>query len=472
MTREGAEMDAILASEHMFKSRNSSGNNHCKVKTSTANLILLVSVITFAISNYVTVAATMNFDEVITERSALKLEYTPLPDLKQHPMIIQYDDPLQPPTPIQEKYDHKSYTISTWTEYSEVKQKQLWNDTIYDSDEWIVEPPYHDMPECKQMYEWQSKIFPTCNVVHAGSMHDSLVQNHAKYLAHGAFRATFRMDDYDNSPMAFKTFHGHHTTDQEFLHVMEDEEYLYTPKYYDRHRIDALVYERMTSSDLIMDIYGYCGFAGFFEFANGKTLRDLVKEAEDKGMSHKKKLGLAVEVASAVTDLHTIESKNGYSSFIHGDLSPTQFVQVGKRLKLNDFNRAHLLYWDEEKQKTCKYAWDDGHMGARRAPEEYKVEPFSDSIDVYTLGMLMYLIVFGKEPYSDFEEKSRKLRRVIRKGAVPTIPQDFIDSNHPVDKAFFKAMNMCNSRDPDKRAKASEVRDYLKKKYKKRYAKH
>ena len=83
----------------------------------------------------------------------------------------------------------------------------------------------------------------------------------------------------------------------------------------------------------------------------------------------------------------------------------------------------------------------------------------------------MYLIAFGKEPYSDFDEKSRKLRRVIRKGAIPTIPQEFIDSNHPVDKTFLKAMNMCNSRDPDKRAKASEVYDYLKKKYKKRYTK-
>jgi len=98
------------------------------------------------------------------------------------------------------------------------------------------------------------------------------------------------------------------------------------------HRVDSLMYERLTSSPFVMDIYGHCGYSGLFEFSDGGILEDLVLNRQRRGkkpLSRVDKLSLAVEVASGVADLHTMESRNGYSAIVHGDLYLTQFVLTG-----------------------------------------------------------------------------------------------------------------------------------------------
>ena len=50
-------------------------------------------------------------------------------------------------------------------------------------------------------------------------------------------------------------------------------------------------------------------------------------------------------------------------SIVHSDIALDQFVWAGNRFKLNDFNRGHLMYWNEEKQENCPYHWTDGNPG-------------------------------------------------------------------------------------------------------------
>ena len=397
--------------------------------------------------------------------------------IPHHPIIIQLDNSFNRAERRHCLNHLKSRTISTWTKQDEAMQKRLWNDGLYEdpNGEWLSLPEYHDMKECKPIHTWATKSFPTCNNIHETSLHHSMVDNeHSRYLAHGAFRAVYKILDVDE-PVAFKTFHGHKVLTKEFEDVLKDVEYLYTPFFYDKHRVDALIYERMSPSSRTMDIYGYCGFAGFFEFADGEVLEDIViqdQEAEGKRpLTQRQKLSLAIEVAEAVADLHTIEGKNGYAAFMHGDLSLSQFVRVGGRFKLNDFNRGHIFYWNEEKQSTCPYPWDEGHRGTQRAPEEYFVQLLNEKVDVYTLGNIIYSIVFNIESYSDFGLQSKDIVKLIKKGKLPKFSSDFRNSDHAIDKAFYKAMMMCNRYKPEDRATASEVRDYLKKKYKKYYVK-
>lgn len=83
-------------------------------------------------------------------------------------------------------------------------------------------------------------------------------------------------------------------------------------------------------SDHIVDIYGYCGAAGFYEFGEGdmanlirlETKNDIFSIREKiNGKKYLKRLKYAVDVANAIADLHTIESyKDGmFSAIVHGE---------------------------------------------------------------------------------------------------------------------------------------------------------
>jgi serine/threonine protein kinase len=202
------------------------------------------------------------------------------------------------------------------------------------------------------MHKWQTSQYPTCTVIHEQRLIDNEL---GKFLASGAFRQTFEIyDQQTDNPVAMKTIRDRR------------KENLFTPFYLDRHRVDALIYERTSASPWITDIYGFCGLSGLFEFAGGGTMEDIIFDEEDKkrkSLSRIEKLALAVEAASAIADLHSIDSINGYSAMIHGDIYLNQFVLIGNRFKLNDFNRGHLMYWNEKKQESCPYAWDEGHNG-------------------------------------------------------------------------------------------------------------
>ena len=270
-----------------------------------------------------------------------------------HPVTIRFDDLLENiPRQVRLEQNHTIRKVKEWTEEDEQRQQDLWNEEEYEEDEVAVVESYKDMPECKPMHKWQTSQYPTCTVIHEQRLIDNEL---GKFLASGAFRQTFEIyDQQTDSPVAMKTIRDRR------------KENLFTPFYLDRHRVDALIYERTSASPWITDIYGFCGLSGLFEFAGGGNMEVVIFDEVDKkrkSLSRIEKLALAVEAASAIADLHSIDSINGYSAMIHGDIYLNQFVLIGNRFKLNDFNRGHLMYWNEKKQESCPYAWDEGHKG-------------------------------------------------------------------------------------------------------------
>ena len=266
-----------------------------------------------------------------------------------HPVTIKFvEDPLEN----QSHMHHTKKEIKGWTKEDENRQQDLWNEEKYDHDRVVVIQPYEGMPECKPMHKWQTAQYPTCTVIHEQRLND---KEFGKFLANGSFRQTFEIHDRQtDSPVAMKTIRE------------KPDKNRFTPYFMDRHRVDALIYERTSASPWITDIYGFCGLSGLFEFAGGGTLKDTILDRKEKGLkplSRIEKLTSAVQATSAIADLHTIDSINGYSAMMHGDLKLDQFVRIGNRYKLNDFNRGHLMYWDEMKQESCPYAWDEGHNG-------------------------------------------------------------------------------------------------------------
>ena len=71
-------------------------------------------------------------------------------------------------------------------------------------------------------------------------------------------------------------------------------------------------------------------------------------------------------------------------------------------MKLNDFNRAEMPLWDDRRQEYCRYRNGRG-QGFWRSPEEYKNEPLTEAIDVWSLGNNLYGLLTGVNPLYDFD---------------------------------------------------------------------
>ena len=225
--------------------------------------------------------------------------------------------------------------------------------------QWNKLRPYRNHPECQPMYDWQESttatIISNCNTMHEQHVLDldqlrNVQSQQGRLINGGYFRNVWRIKDVDGtSSLIMKTL-------QLYLN--------YTEWIYERHRIDARIMERMTSSPHIMDIYGYCGQASIVEYGPDGDIEDWLWKNPDRASRPNllERLRIAVQITQAITDLHTYDSRNGYSAMVHADVMTNQFIYTKSgRFKLNDFNRAHFMYWNttSDKNTTCPYIYPD-----------------------------------------------------------------------------------------------------------------
>jgi len=154
----------------------------------------------------------------------------------------------------------------------------------------------------------------------------------------------------------------------DFRHDLDMEMFEYS-------RIDAMTAERLTRSPRIYDIYGFCGAAIMSEFFphgdmediavpnNGYSFRDDLRHAPElqprNDLTGVEKLKISLQMAEAIADLH------GYDEgvMVHQDVQLAQFLWNADKtlVKLNDFNRAEFLLWDDEAEQYCGYHEGPGH---------------------------------------------------------------------------------------------------------------
>ena len=91
-----------------------------------------------------------------------------------------------------------------------------------------------------------------------------------------------------------------------------------------------------------------------------------------------------------------METSNSNLFYLHfSSLSLSRSIKLGQFLwtddghvKLNDFNRAEIMLFNEEENEYCPYKTSIGG-GVWRAPEEYAGRPLDDKIDVWAMGRCM-----------------------------------------------------------------------------------
>lgn len=290
---------------------------------------------------------------------------------------------------------------------------------------------------CKAMHRWQLDSFPTCNILHETDMSNLF------HIAQGSYRDVWVMEEVDGTRFSVKTLVYKRT---------------FTYREYDRHRRDAISMSLLTSSNHIPNIYGYCTNSGLFDYSPGGSLEDHIEIQEKEKQprwSKQQELRFSWQAAAGLADVHGVGMVKDSPSISHTDMNINQYLWLDGMYKLNDFNRARFIRWDIEKNKPCDF-YIGASPGRYRSPEEYNSDHYTEKIDVYSLGNVIYAILTKHAPF--YKMKQRKAMELVKNGKRPPIPDGLQETE---DKAMIDAIKMCWVQNEKERSSARDVEIFL-----------
>jgi tetratricopeptide (TPR) repeat protein len=151
--------------------------------------------------------------------------------------------------------------------------------------------------------------------------------------------------------------------------------------------------------------------AGVFEASQPYLILEFVEgEAIDEYCKRNKlgieaRIGLFLSVVQAVAHAHS-------HLIVHRDLKPGNvFVTKEGIVKLLDFGIAKLL--DDEGSAALTRAGGLALTPQYAAPEQLLGQPITTATDVYALGLLLYVLLTGKQPFADSSNSSADLVREV-----------------------------------------------------------
>jgi serine/threonine protein kinase len=231
--------------------------------------------------------------------------------------------------------------------------------------------------------------------------------------------------------------------------------------YFENHRIDAVVLERLTSSPHVVNVFGFCGHSVLTEFADGKRLGEL---ADKKAKEPLARLGIARDIAEGLADVHGIDG-DGNATFVHLDINPANVVSIGGTLKLNDFNIGVLRRWNTTSNQPCGIPAQYPNPQWRSPEEAREEQDLTEKVDVFSLGHIFFRLICSHEPWHKFEPDGMPSKAVlsekVRQGVLPTVPAEIMSSTDPEIAAIRDAMFRCYTYDPTKRPSAREIANAL-----------
>jgi hypothetical protein len=308
--------------------------------------------------------------------------------------------------------------------------------------------------DCIPLGDWQEqhKII-NCNTFHEIDITDI---SKAALIGKGGQNTVWSVQEYAGTRRALKI------PGWILRQYISDDEYIPTPFYYEQdHLTQALIYDELSFSPHIANMYGFCSHSNLMEYSS-ETLLDLVdkKEFRDKDELFR----IAYDVARAVADAHHFDSK-GRATIVHRDIKVNQFILVNGMYRLNDFNLAHLMRWNREKDEYCEFE-GRGYKTNYKAPEEYldaigNYTFKSEKADIYSLGYVLRFLMTGEEPFEDDYTDDEKWVKLFMGGKRLTVDQSTQEDTHPFDVVVGNMINKCLAEDPSERPTSQEVAEYL-----------
>lgn len=93
--------------------------------------------------------------------------------------------------------------------------------------------------------------------------------------------------------------------------------------------------------------------------------------------------------------------------------------------------------------------------------EEYKYDPQSEKVDVYSTCNVFYLLLTNEWPFDDMSD--HQAQDLVLRGMRPAVSDEILEKagEDPSIDTLLSAMNMCYHQDPIVRASARDVADFL-----------
>ncbi|KAN0110393.1 kinase-like protein [Hyaloscypha variabilis] len=155
---------------------------------------------------------------------------------------------------------------------------------------------------------------------------------------------------------------------------------------------------------------------------------------------------------------------------VHSDLKPHNFVLVQGRLKLIDFGIANAIQTDEtvnvhrETQiGTPNYMSPESLMDSNakpdsrgRIPNEPKLMKLGKPSDIWSLGCILYQMVYGRAPFAHIQNPMQRCQAIINFNYEIEYPSVGLGSV-PVPSSLIKTLKRCLNRDQFQRPSATEL---------------
>jgi serine/threonine protein kinase len=159
-----------------------------------------------------------------------------------------------------------------------------------------------------------------------------------------------------------------------------------------------------------------------------------------------------------LADAHTVDFDDR-ATIAHTDIAGSQYIKIDGSYKLNDFNRARFLLRNKTSGANCPY-FVAKNPGKNRSPEEYRYDPQSEKVDVYSFGNVLYTLLQRELPFQD--ESTKIARERVMSGYRPSIFADVWSSTDPAMQAIKQAMIICHAQNQTERATMRQVETFLK----------
>lgn len=320
---------------------------------------------------------------------------------------------------------------------------------VLDSSDEALQPmemraPYAD-ETCIPMEDWQTTFHPSCNGMHELDMTGLSGDDVSLFGMNGFWRNAWKVDS-GKDRIVLKTL--------KINHRFED-------AYFENHRIDAVVLERLTASPHVINVFGFCGHSVTTEYADGKRLGEL---ADKKRKTKLARLQIAVDIANGLADVHGIDGDDT-ATFVHLDINPANVVSINSTLKLNDFNIGVLRRWNVTSNEPCGIPSQYPNPQWRSPEEARRSLTLTEKVDVFSLGHIFFRLICGHEPWHKLEPggmpSKEVLNQKVQNGILPTIPTSVMESTDPEVIAIRKAMLDCYTYEPADRPSAREIAESL-----------
>lgn len=338
---------------------------------------------------------------------------------------------------------------------------------------------------------WQSKIFPVCNNFHESTLDrdfdrsntggDVLQEYSIHFRGHGYFRDSWLLERPDkhgtrnaNTKTTGQSKNSNSSNDisssfvWKSMRLKDYFDYDYDMMY-QIHR-EAIIMERLTASERIVDIYGHCGTSIFAEnmeedvtpaivpgdgYMRQKDLNRLEKTDVHpmNNLTAMEKLDMALVMAESLADIHGY--KGGVIS--HGDTHPDQWLRSRNgKVKLNDFNNAEIFDFNEAENRYCKIFRCFG--GTFRSPEEFRCIRANEAMDTYSMGNNIYSLLTGLWPFYNFsEDDEAKVQGLMIDQKLRPLVDPRYRSRSLIESELVAIMEECWEWEPDRRISIFEV---------------